>query len=154
MFKRLVPILLGLCMLGMFSTVAHAETQGVGWDVQARTFPTYMVPGEKGAIELNVVNIGAADSAGTVTVTDSLPTGVVATGAGSFEGKIRKVVNDSFENEQWDCVGNGPGGAVAGASLVTCTNDASHLPHIAGGGVPTRGAGTLPDLRRRTVTRS
>ena len=141
MFKRSMPFLLCLGALGVFGSPAYAETEGVGWDVQAHTFPTNLAPGGRGAIEVRIVNVGAANSKGTVTVTDTLPPGVVARGAGSFIGLITFVARNVFEeNPLWDCAGNGPGGTVAGARVVTCTNDSANALHIVGGGgLPTRG---------------
>jgi hypothetical protein len=143
MFKRFMPALLCLCWLGVFSAPAFAETEGVGWDVQAHTFPTNLAPGGKGAIEVRIVNVGAANSHGTVTVTDTLPAGVVAREAGAFRGINGKFESGELERGEpmWDCGGNGSGGVVAGASVVTCTNDDLNASHIVGGGgLPTRGA--------------
>ena len=143
MFKRFMPVLLCLCSLGVFSAPAFAETEGVGWDVQAHTIPTNLAPGGKGAIEVRVVNVGASNSNGTVTVTDTLPPGVIGREAGSIVGGPSSVINGKFETSEpmWDCGGNGPGGLVAGASVVTCTNDSVNASHIVGGGgLPTRGA--------------
>jgi uncharacterized repeat protein (TIGR01451 family) len=148
MFRRLIPVLPLLCALGVFSAPAFGETEGAGWEVTAHTFPTFLSPGENGAIEIRVINVGAANSNGTVTVTDVLPPGVKARGAGSYSNVIGKVVKNEFEydsenRQMWDCAGNGLGGAVAGATVVTCTNDETNLPHITGGGgVPTRGSAT------------
>ncbi|MGA9286445.1 MAG: hypothetical protein WBV85_13495 [Solirubrobacteraceae bacterium] len=147
MVKRTVSVVLLIGTLALLSASSGlASSAAPGWDVAARTFPTYLAPGVKGAIEVRVVNIGAANSKGVVTIIDDLPAGVVATGAGSFDG-LKNVINGYFEDEQWDCGGNGPGEAVAGATVVTCTSDPIHLPHIlAGGGVPTRGTNVLAEI--------
>jgi hypothetical protein len=94
--------------------------------------------GAGGTIAIDVFNVGAGDSSGTITVTDRLPSNVravradalVRVGEGSAFG-----VSPQLESEIWDCTGNGPGPApsVAGASVVTCVNDPS-FPHFAGGG--------------------
>src|SRR5580693_834271 len=141
-FKILILLLLGvLCgMVVQCASSFGAEAPAPGWEVAAHTFPTDLAPGGKGAVEVRVVNIGAANSTGTVTVTDKLPQGVLATGAGSFAGGVTEVIEDKFLKEGWDCKGDGPGDGVAGASVVTCTNDEATLAQIvAGGGIPVHG---------------
>jgi len=154
MRNLLLAVLVSLGALAVVVSPALAATDELasselrpGWVVTAHTDPTYLAPNGKGAIEVSVINDGAADSTGPVTVTDTLPPGVTAIEAGSFNGLIGGLAASSFEgvtfaHGQWDCVGNGPEGHVDGATIVTCSNDPSHLPHIvAGGGVPTRGGG-------------
>jgi hypothetical protein len=60
---------------------AHAETPAPGWDLTANTIPTNLPPGGKGFVEIDLDNVGAASSSGTVTVTDVLPEGLSATQA-------------------------------------------------------------------------
>jgi hypothetical protein len=93
-----------------------------------------------GTIGVDVFNIGAAPSNGTITVTDTLPGGVKAKEAGAllspgFFGTNFGVA-PALEPGVWDCTGNGPGPTphVAGASVVTCVNDPTRLPYISGGG--------------------
>jgi hypothetical protein len=93
-----------------------------------------------GTVRIHVYNVGAGASDGEITVTDTLPTGVVA----KYAGALRRLsgfgagwgVRPKIAQEEWDCSGNGPGPApsVAGASVVTCRNDPATLPSIAGGG--------------------
>ncbi|HUN79771.1 MAG TPA: hypothetical protein VMU32_12665 [Solirubrobacteraceae bacterium] len=84
---------------------------------------------------MSVMNDGAGESEGTVTVTDVLPAGVTAVEAGEiyswepFAGRPDIVLHDEF----WDCTGNG-GEGVRGASVVTCVNNRETLGDIAGGG--------------------
>jgi hypothetical protein len=92
-----------------------------------------------GTIGVDVFNIGAVESEGAVTVTDTLPRGIKAKEAGAlvspgFFGIFG--LAPLLEPGVWDCTGNGlgPSPHVAGASVVTCTNDATKLEHIAGGG--------------------
>jgi hypothetical protein len=141
MSKAFSPVCLAVCLLGVFCGAASAEIQGAGWEVTAHTFPTYLPPGGKGAVEIRVLNVGAANSNGTVTVTDKLPPGVIATGAGAYIGPLYELIQtQAFSVEAWDCSGDGPGGAVAGSSIVTCTNNQARAPQITGGGgEPTRG---------------
>jgi len=141
------PVVVILAVLAFGAGSASAETPGPGWALTATTYPTALPPGGSGVIVVNVMNVGAVDSHGTVTVTDTLPPGVTAEEAGELrvlggigvgEGKV--IIKDSF----WHCTGNG-GGPVVGASVVTCTNDPENLPRIAGGGGnPGSAKGTNP----------
>jgi hypothetical protein len=125
----LVLTLVLVCACGAWSASALA---GPGWMLTANTYPTALAPGGTGQIVVNVMNIGANASSGTVTVTDTLPAGVVAEEAAAINSFLlsgQTEVAPSF----WDCTGNG-GGPVRGATVVTCTNDPGNLPSIAGGG--------------------
>jgi hypothetical protein len=118
--------------LGALPAVA-AAAEGPGWMLTGRSYPTYLPPGGRGTIGIDVINVGARASEGTVTVTDTLPPGLTAREAGDlaipFNGMEPLILD-----EGWDCTGNGPGGVVAGATVVTCTNDPIGLPEIPGGG--------------------
>jgi hypothetical protein len=98
-----------------------------------------------GTIVVDVLNVGATASHGTITVTDTLPAGVTASDAGSVVGGLSGGgVELTIGHSLWDCSGNGSGGAprLLGATVITCTNDLNGLPEIAGGGgVPTLGTG-------------
>ena len=103
-------------VLFIFKTgIARAEEiKAPGWEVTSTTYPTNLAPsGGTGTIEVNVYNIGAAPSSGTVTVTDELPTDIVATEAGDIQGAAESI----GETRLWDCSG-------IGTSVVTCTNTA------------------------------
>jgi hypothetical protein len=112
------------CVLGAFvsvalASVARAEETAApgaapGWRVTARSYPTNLPPGGHGVIRIDVYNIGAAPSSGTVTVTDTLPPGVSATEAGGSEF-------DRVVHERWHC---------KGTAVVKCTNIAGELPAI------------------------
>ena len=116
MFKRYVSLLVVVCALAVLSSPAQALTAKAGWGVTARSYPTSLPPGGSGVIQINVYNVGAAPSNGPVTVTDALPPGVSATAAGDVQhsGSIG-------EESLWNCVGT---------TVVTCTNDPSHLPSL------------------------
>ncbi len=126
--------------LSVGASTAHAAVQPApGWALQARTIPTYLKPHGHGAIIIRVLDVGAANSEGSVTVTDTLPAGLVATGAGAFAkarhpapAEYEPGFGEEEEPEPWACTGNG-GGPVAGATVVTCVND-ERLTHLAGGG--------------------
>jgi hypothetical protein len=91
------------------------------------TVTTEGAPG--GALELNVYNVGAAPSTGQVTVTDTLPPGILATAAGDLQ---RGDPEGFGQSGLWDCTGNGSGPppGVEGASVVICTNDPLRLPSL------------------------
>lgn len=104
------------------------------WRVTAIPTPTNLSPGGTGVVRLRVANVGTAttDESSPVTVTDSLPPGVIATDAGEEVGSAG-VIGHSL----WDCTG-------AGTSIVTCTNDPTGMPTLAPGpgGYGTDVAGT------------
>jgi hypothetical protein len=112
----------------MFSAPASAAP-GPGWETTAYTLPTNLQAGGTGVIGIDVFNVGAADSNGTVTVTDVLPPGVTATDAGWFS-----YARVSHEPQLWDC---------SGSTVVTCTNDPTNMPLLAGGGGGPRDTGPL-----------
>ncbi len=112
---------------------ASASTPRAGWEATAEALPSHLAPGGSGVLLVNVFNIGAADSAGPVTVTDVLPPGLTATDAGAY-GKGRV----SHEPQLWDC---------KGTTVVACTSDPFNLPSISGGaGVPESVNGTTPPI--------
>ncbi len=126
---------------------AHAEgAPGPGWQLFATSYPTYLVPNQghgetSGTLGIDVFNIGAGASNGTITVTDVLPAGVKAKEAGqlfrpAYYGSTEFGIDPVIGQGVWDCTGNGQGAApkVAGATVVTCTNDPVKLQSIQGGG--------------------
>jgi uncharacterized repeat protein (TIGR01451 family) len=122
----LVPVLLLLC----FACSAGAETPGAGWELTSTLFPTNIAPaGGTGTLEVDVFNVGAAPSEGPVTVTDTLPAGVVAVEAGDVQVTTIGGATGIGAGGLWDCSGAG-GGPVEGASVVTCTSDPVNLPHL------------------------
>jgi hypothetical protein len=122
-------VALGLVVLACPLPVLAAETAVPGWEVTSSTFPTYLAPsGGTGTLELNVYNVGAAPSSGQVTVTDSLPPGVLATQAGDVQfGDSENLDSEGL----WECSGNAVGesprkvGEFEPASVVTCVNSPS-----------------------------
>jgi hypothetical protein len=123
-----LPALLGA------SSVARGEAAAPGWAITTSTYPTDFSPGGKGAVLLQLLNIGAASSSGEVTVTDELPRGVTAIATG-----VPKQLGGNFPSEPethlvsgfWDCA-IAPGSEEN--SVVICHNDPVNLPSIAGGG--------------------
>jgi hypothetical protein len=94
-----------------------------------------------GTLELNVYNVGAEFSKGTVTVTDVLPPGVVATEAGSVQDAG---LNGIFDGEGlWECSG-------IGTSVVSCTNTnllpSLPIPEKAGNAISEEGAGAIEHI--------
>src|SRR3981081_3873529 len=135
MFRRLLPLLL-VGALSVLAAPVHAEIPGPGWELTATTFPTNLRPGGGGTIDVNVFNVGAVASSGTITVTDALPEGVIASEAGELHFAAGEPEAPFITNTFWECAGNGPGKAVAGATVVTCTNTAELSPLAGGGGLP------------------
>jgi hypothetical protein len=149
--RPVVPFVLALCVaagLALTAAPAFAQGEGPGWQLFANTLPTNLVPAKapgepSGTIGIDVFNVGAGASTGTITVTDVLPPGVTATDAGqlAFPG-YEFGLNPPLIHGVWNCTGNGEGPfpKVMGATVVTCTNDPVRLPTIQGGG-------GSPDLR-------
>jgi hypothetical protein len=117
---------------------------------QTATVTTRTKGAGSGTIVVKVYNVGAAASKGTITVTDTLPEGLIATEAG---GILALHLGDSgglspkIGHEQWACTGNGPGNAVTGATVVTCTNLFAQF--AGGGGAPTGDFASGPTLQPR-----
>jgi uncharacterized repeat protein (TIGR01451 family) len=129
----LVVVVVGA--LATLGTPALAAS-GPGWYLTGRSYPTNISPGGTGLIELQVFNVGAADSNGTVTVTDTLPAGLEATEAGEL--RFAGGISPSFlqiEHNLWHCTGT---------TVVTCTSDPANMPHIAGGAGGSTGAAPPP----------
>jgi hypothetical protein len=118
------------------ATAAHAvETPGAGWEVTSRLYPTNIAPGAEGVAVVQVYNIGAGYSKGTVTMTDALPPGLEAVSAGPMvqsgtitEEGIEYYEEGDVEDEALEAEGKVVGGASAqlrmwkctGAAVVTC----------------------------------
>jgi uncharacterized repeat protein (TIGR01451 family) len=122
-------VVLALCLLGLLGGTAWGASEGVGWQVTSNALPTNLTPGHRGTIEVAVYNVGAADSTGTITVTDTLPAGVEAVEAGELIQEERPE-EPAIGHERWGC---------SGSTVVTCTSIPAGLPSFAGGGgVPQR----------------
>jgi hypothetical protein len=89
--------------LGLSTVSARAETPAPGWELTAVATPTDLPPGGEGSIEIELYNVGAQSSNGTVTVTDVLPAGLTATKVIGHEERVGEV---------WSC---------ATGSTVTCS---------------------------------
>jgi hypothetical protein len=118
-----VLTVVAVCASGSLSASDASALPGPGWELSTRTYPTNLPPGGGGMIEINVFNVGAADSNGTVTVTDTLPRGLTATDAGDI-----LTLTDKIGHVAWDCA--------IGTTVVTCTNDPVGMPTLLGGGGP------------------
>jgi hypothetical protein len=129
----ILTLLCVLTLLTLSSSAIAAAGEAPGWELTSRTYPTNILPGGRGTVDINVFNVGASGSEGPVTVSDTLPPGVTAKEAGEL-GLVENGVEPIIEHHEWDCTGNGPGGVVEGATAVTCTNDPTGLPSFAGGG--------------------
>jgi uncharacterized repeat protein (TIGR01451 family) len=120
-FRRrpLLVVVVALAALALGASAAQAETRAPGWEITSTTFPTNLAPsGGTGTIEVNVYNIGAVPSTGAVTVTDTLPAGVIATEAADAQSGGGGGTLNEFG--LWEC---------SAGHVVTCTNTAN-LPTI------------------------
>jgi hypothetical protein len=106
-------VVVGLSLPG--SAGATAVTRAPGWEITTTTYPTNLAPGSSGLVEMVLYNTGSEASSGTVTVTDTLPAGMVATEAGEIRSQ------KPITKEEWEC---------AGTTVVTCTNSATALARI------------------------
>jgi hypothetical protein len=90
MFRRCVLVLLAVCGVLLFGGVAVAGAAAPGWEVTGRFAPTVMQPGSEGLLDLYVYDVGGVNGSGTVTVTDTLPPGLVAkeTTTASLNGEL------------------------------------------------------------------
>ena len=88
-------------MTACFGASASAAGYSPAWDVKLQALPTNLPPGGSGALQVDLVNIGAGASTSDSTVTLSLPAGVTAVSGG--------------DDDVWECPG------AAGATEVTCT---------------------------------
>jgi hypothetical protein len=75
----LIATVLALCV---FATSASAMSPAPGWDVVSQVYPTNLQPGHEGLVVVELFNTGAGSSEGPVTLTDTLPPGLTATGTG------------------------------------------------------------------------
>ena len=80
--RRLILVVI-LCFFSL-AALAHAETEGTGWQAFSQVAPTNLKPGGTGQIQLYIMNTGAKPSSGSITVTDTLPAGLTATKAGGM----------------------------------------------------------------------
>jgi len=92
MLKRFVLSVLVVCALAlMFASFAAADAPAPGYEVIGRFAPTNLPPGGEGRLLLYVYNLGAGESTTGPTLTNVLPSGVVAktseiTGGGKCTG--------------------------------------------------------------------
>jgi hypothetical protein len=100
MLKRFILALLTVCVLGIFSAAAQAETSGPQWKILSVTNPTNFNPAADksgaDAIVVSVVNVGGASTNGSpVTISDSLPEGLTAVevlGNNAYHNPVGKAV--------------------------------------------------------------
>jgi hypothetical protein len=123
--------------VGPLGNMKVASLEADGAEASVRTLGA-----ASGTIAIDVFNVGAADSNGPITVTDRLPAGLKAKEAGELYRPSHTYYIEGFgvdpliHHEMWNCTGNGPDAApkVAGATVVTCTNNPATLGGFAGGG--------------------
>jgi hypothetical protein len=133
----------------------EADGTGLSGTAPTATVTVNTLGAASGTIAIDVFNVGAAASKGTITVTDTLPPGVKAKEAGELieagDGfGAHFGVDPTIGQKLWDCAGNGTGSSprVAGATVVTCTNDPKGLPvFYGGGGLPAGPNATRPNTQ-------
>src|ERR1700722_4107658 len=133
MFATILVAITGLFAAAVGSAYGYAA--GPGWELTANTFPTSMPAGGTGWVLVNVMNIGAGESKGEITITDALPVGVTALEAGNGHLNLFGF-NPTLGSTDWKCVGidNGNAPEVSGAKVISCRSDPQNLPEIEGGG--------------------
>ncbi|HUN78955.1 MAG TPA: hypothetical protein VMU32_08555 [Solirubrobacteraceae bacterium] len=130
--KLIVFLALVGIVWGVFNASARAEA-GPGWVITGRSYPAYIPPAGKAVIDLQIFNVGAADSQGPVTVTDTLPPGLEAIEAGDLEGNDAVLNNGtSIGHQLWVCTGK---------IVVKCAANLARMPHFAGGAGGSGGEG-------------
>jgi hypothetical protein len=117
---RLLIATIFIAGLPLHAAPALAESAKPGWEVTATTYPTVLPPNGEGHVELDVYNIGAEGSSGPVTVTDTLPPGLIATEAGDIQAGTFETIG---KYRLWNCGG-------IGTNVVTCTNSETRLPSL------------------------
>ena len=121
-------LLAALVVFAIVPCSAQAEAEGTGWEAFAQAYPTNLHPGGGGTIQINVINVGAKESRGASTVTDTLPEGVKAIAAGgmgkekeSTAGLMSKQEEEKvYGGQRWECEG-------IGSETVTCTSNPEYL---------------------------
>ena len=127
---RLAVVFVAVAGALVWSSTASAEVAGTGWEAFVQAYPTDLLPGGTGTIQIFVINTGALPSNGSITVTDRLPPGVVASAAGGmFENRVLSPEEEAKQvlpggkprgEAQWSCTG-------AGTEFVTCTSNPRQL---------------------------
>jgi hypothetical protein len=134
--KLWIAVLAVSVSLALAATASATGTPGPGWEVSSRMYPTHIPPGAEGLVTVQVYNIGAGGSKGTVTMTDVLPPGLEAISAENIEGSGNFIPKEGVE--EWEAeeegeealeaegevVGSSPGYQrvwnCTGTSVVTC----------------------------------
>jgi hypothetical protein len=100
-YRAIVCAVLGVALASLTlvcAAPALASSDAAGWAVNSRAYPTYLPPGGRGEIVIELFNTGAGGSTGKVAVTDVLPPGLVATEAGPITyGSINEQTTESVE---------------------------------------------------------
>jgi hypothetical protein len=130
MLKQTRLILFSCCVIALSmalsasASFAITPTLGTGWLASSSVYPTNLPPGGSGKIQIHIMNTGAVPSSGSITVTDTLPAGVVATKAGSMQEYGNGILSVEEEEKlyggaRWMC---------NGTTVVTCTSNPALLP--------------------------
>jgi hypothetical protein len=126
---RLVRVTVALFAVGVVCLVSAAwvyAAEGTGWEAFVQAYPTNLHPGGKGTIQIDVMNTGAERSSGPITVTDTLPAGLVETAAGGMiEAKVESAAEEEqeFGGVRWLC-------ETVERKTVTCTSNPKYLNEL------------------------
>ena len=127
-----VLVVVGAATAWGTSASAGAVEPGTGWEAFAQAYPTNLRPGDHGTIQIYLMNTGAKSSSGPITVTDTLPSGVIGTKAGGVAANGNTV--ESPEEEKKEMIdGKARGGArwgCSGTAVVTCTSNPAYLNEL------------------------
>ncbi len=147
--NRVQPPPVLACALGFLAVIlfffslaglARAETEGIGWEAFTQAYPTNLHPGENGTIQIDLMNVGAKESSGPITVTDTLPEGMSATAAGGMlqivgpiGDKVASVKEEEkeFGGVRWNCGWTG-----TKQVTVTCASNPAYLQPLPIGSEP------------------
>jgi hypothetical protein len=140
--RRDAPLIVILVVVAALAaaTSASAQTEGTGWEAFTQAYPTDLHPGGNGTIQIDLMNVGAQESSGPITVTDTLPDGLTATAAGGIRNELgplgtrvesKKEEEEQFGGVRWNCGWTG-----TKQVTVTCTSNPAFLKPLPIGNEP------------------
>ena len=140
LWRAFTVTVVAVCVTCVCSVSGALASPGAGWEVFTNTHPTYLPPGGRGHVQLEIFNIGAGVPSGKLTVTDVLPPGLTEINAGEPEYKGSEGVfypgiwTRGSGHQLWEC---------SGTHVVTCTSEpgSPSFPVVKGGagaGAPLR----------------
>ncbi len=128
-----------LCAMALWSACAQASPSGTGWEATSTVSPTNLPPGGTGQIQIDIMNTGALLSSGSITVTDTLPSGLIATSVGGMPESGTSVFSQQEEEMQF----GGARWVCTGTTTITCMSNPIYLQPLP------RGRGSEAELPER-----